>query len=410
MSSPSHGRRTSTAEVVARLRSAVIALQDEPVSARQSVGRVLAHDIVADVDVPDFARSAVDGFAVRASDLVSATAAAPIELGTPGALTRAGSVGPAALGPGEAQPVATGAPVPSGADAVVMIEDVTVTMEGWVRFTRSIEPGKHVIVVGEDVARGDRVLAAGRRVRPQDAALLAAIGVDPVRVHRRPVCRVVVTGDEVVAHRGARASAAQIVDTNSIAIAGLAARDGAALESSGEPVFVRDDPERLRSELARPGADVVLVIGGSSVGVEDHAPRVLASAGELVVHGIAVRPGGPAGFGRVGATWVFLLPGHPVACLVAYEVCAGPTIRALGGRSMEWPHRTLEATLGAAIESALGRVDYVRVSLDGAVALPIRGGASNLSSTVRADAALLVPEDRSRLEAGEAVRVLLYDD
>jgi molybdopterin molybdotransferase len=395
--------------VLALLRASVRALPAEPVAVREAVCRVLTEPVVSTVDVPDFARSAVDGFAVRASDLADARPEAPVELVTRAALTRAGSTGPASLGPGEAHPVATGAPVPAAADAVVMIEDVTRPAESAVRFTRPTVSGKHVIAVGEDVARGDQVLPAGRRLRPQDAALLASIGRDRIEVHRRPVCRVLVTGDEIVTSLSARTSAAQIVDTNSITVAALATRDGATLELASGPLYARDDPGALHEALTRPSADVVLVIGGSSVGVEDHAPRVVAEAGELLVHGIAVRPGGPAGVGRVGETWVFLLPGHPVACLVAYELVAGPVLRALGGRPMAWPHRTAEVTLGSAIDSAAGRLDYVRVTVDAGVAHPIRVGASNLSSTVRADGAVLVPEERDRLEAGERVHVLYYD-
>jgi molybdopterin molybdotransferase len=156
--------------------------------------------------------------------------------------------------------------------------------------------------------------------------------------------------------------------------------------------------------------DVLLVSGGSSVGPEDHAPRVLAAIGELAVHGVAMRPASPAGFGFLGARPVFLLPGNPVACLCAYEHFAGPSIRAMGGRPRAWPHPTRRAALAASIASELGRVDYVRVRFEGERVVPIAtSGASILSSTTLADGVVLVPAGLEGLAEGQCVEVLLYE-
>jgi molybdopterin molybdotransferase len=171
----------------------------------------------------------------------------------------------------------------------------------------------------------------------------------------------------------------------------------------------RDDVRRAMKLLAA-SADVLLISGGSSVGPEDHAPLVLAEVGEVAVHGVALRPAGPAGFGFLGARPVFLLPGNPVACLAAYEFFAGPTLRALGGLRRAWPHRTMRGTLTKAIVSEVDRTDYARVTVDGDRVTPIMSsGASILSSTTRADGVVLVPDARSLLEAGESVDVFLYD-
>jgi molybdopterin molybdotransferase len=172
-----------------------------------------------------------------------------------------------------------------------------------------------------------------------------------------------------------------------------------------------DRPEPIREAMRDPGADVVLVSGGSSVGQEDHAPRLLAEVGCLDFHGISMRPSSPTGVGRIGHRFVFLLPGNPVSCLCAYEFFAGPTLRALGGRSRAWPHRRVRLPLARKIASVIGRTDYVRVAIEAGRALPLAtSGASILSSTVRAGGAVIVPRSLEGMDEGEVVEVLLYDD
>jgi molybdopterin molybdotransferase len=167
----------------------------------------------------------------------------------------------------------------------------------------------------------------------------------------------------------------------------------------------------IRAALANRQADVLLVSGGSSVGQEDHAPRLVAELGTLDFHGISMRPSSPAGVGRIDERWVFLLPGNPVSCLCAYEFFAGPTIRALGGRARAWPHRRLRLPLARKISSAVGRTDYVRVAIEGGRVVPLAtSGASILSSTVRASGCVLVPRGLEGMAEGAFVDVLLYDD
>jgi molybdopterin molybdotransferase len=178
-----------------------------------------------------------------------------------------------------------------------------------------------------------------------------------------------------------------------------------------------DRPERIRDALASSPADVVLVSGGSSVGQEDHAPRLVAELGSLDYHGISMRPSSPAGVGRLPALpgsarerLVFLLPGNPVSCLCAYEFFAGPAIRALGGRSRRWPHRRVALPLARKIVSAVGRTDYVRVAIERGEVVPIAtSGASILSSTVRADGCVIVPRELEGMPEGQVIEVLLYD-
>lgn len=397
--------RADVEEVDGFLRQHAEVLEAEAVELLTCAGRVLAEDVRAEVDVPGFARSAMDGYAVRGEDTFGATPYEPIALSLEGeALPGRSFAG--SVERGTAVRVMTGAPLPEGADAVVMAE-VCEERDGMVEVSEAVAPHKHVGARGEDIRAGDRVLRSGRRLRPQDAGLLASIGVARARCVRRPRVQLVVTGDELMP-AGSRPEGPRIVDSNSVVLRALIARDG------GEVLPFEILPDRaavIREALMQPRADVVLVSGGSSVGTEDHAPRLVAELGELDFHGVSMRPSSPTGIGRIGDRLVFLLPGNPVSCLCAYEFFAGPHLRALGGRSREWPHRRLCLPLARKISSAVGRTDYVRVAIEGQHVVPIAtSGASILSSTVRAAGCVVVPRALEGMPEGAQVEVLLYDD
>jgi molybdopterin molybdotransferase len=215
-----------------------------------------------------------------------------------------------------------------------------------------------------------------------------------------------VTGDELVEAGGPKGTY-QIYDANSPMLHGLIVRDGGVCEGVYK---VADDRESIRRAMLSDSADVVLVSGGSSVGAEDHAPSILAEVGEVTVHGIAMRPSSPAGFGRIGRTLVFLLPGNPVSCLCAYDFFAGRALRLLGGRGAQWPHRTQQVTLTRKIASAVGRVDYCRVRISGNKAEPLAlSGASILSSTTRADGFVIVPDESEGYGPGTTLSAYLYE-
>lgn len=399
---PSSRQRTHVADVLALLESRTVTLPCETIPLLEADGRVLASAVTSEVDVPGFVRSAMDGFAVGAADTLS-----------PRSLKVVGEAFPARpfLGevkPGEAIRITTGAPIPIGADAVLMTELSQVEAGGGVSALHPVSEGKHIVRVGEDVAKGSVVLPTGRRLRPQDVGLLASIGVASVAVVRQPRVAVLVTGNELLPP-GAKPAGFQIVDSNSPMLMALATRDGAKVLAVQ---YVRDDYAATREAIlsASKEADVILVSGGTSVGSEDHAPRVAAELGELAVHGVAIRPAAPLGVGFLSSRPIFLIPGNPVACLCAYDLFAGRVVRRLGGRSWELPYRKIALPLGAEIVSAVGRVDYVRVKIEGGSVVPLAtGGAGNLSSAVTADGFVLVPSERDRLASGEAVEVLLYD-
>ena len=377
----------------------------ESVPLLEAFGRVLAEEVRAEVDVPGFPRSAMDGYALRGEESFGASTYDAIRLEVVG-VSLPGAPHRGTLRPGQAVRIMTGAPIPDGADAVVKAE-VCEESDGVVAIAEPVAPRKNVGAIGEDIRRGDLVLRPGRCLRPQDVGLLSSIGRSQVECVRAPHVRLVVTGDELLP-AGSKPEGAQIVDSNSVVLRGLIARDGGrALPFEILP----DVPERIRAAMADSEADVVLVSGGTSVGQEDHAPRLLSELGTLDFHGISMRPSSPTGIGRIADRFVFLLPGNPVSCLAAYEFFAGPTIRALGGRSRAWPHRRIALPLARKIASEVGRTDYVRVAIEDGQALPLAtSGASILSSTVRAAGAVVVPRELEGMPEGARVDVLLYDE
>jgi len=400
--------RCDVDEVNRLVRKLARPLEPESVPLDQAAGRVLASDVAARVSVPGFARSAMDGYALHGEETFGASDYNPLTFRLIGEAMPGRPFSGIVCG-GEAVRIMTGAPLPSGADAVVMAEYASES-EGpagrIVSVTEPVTPGRHVGQIAEDIEVGQLLIRAGRVLRPQDVGVLASVGVAQVSVVRRPIVRIVITGDELLPP-GTVPSGSKIVDSNSLMLDALVRRDGAT------PVrneIVPDRREAVEAAITDPTGDLLLVSGGSSVGAEDQAPMVVAARGELLVHGVAMRPSSPTGMGQVGGRLIFLLPGNPVSCLAAYDFFAGPAIRLLCGRSPDWPHRTVRARLVSKIVSAVGRVDYVRVRLTTAGVEPLAiSGASILSSTTRADGFVIVPKDSEGYAPGEEVLIYLYD-
>lgn len=397
--------RTTVEEAVAWIDSVLPAFGDLPteeLSLVEAAARVLARDLTSRVDVPKFARSMMDGFAVRGEETYGATAYNSLPLQIVGTCLP-GTSFPGKVSAGQAVRIMTGAPLPAGADAVLPVENTEVDGQTLLALSE-VSAGKHVGAAGEDIRADEVVQHAGRVLRPQDLGVISSIGVSQVTVVRRPRVRILITGNEVLP-AGTPPEGCRIADANGPMLAALVARDG------GEPVLpgiVPDDPEAIRAALLEP-ADIVLVSGGSSVGQEDYAPKLLAELGELAIHGVAMRPSSPAGMGRLQGWLVFLLPGNPVSCLCAYDFFAGRAIRALAGRSRDWPYRRVRAQLTRKLVSTVGRVDYARVQVRGQSAEPLAiSGASILSSTTRADGFVIVPADSEGYPPGAEVEVFLY--
>ncbi|MCZ6650195.1 MAG: molybdopterin molybdotransferase MoeA [Acidobacteria bacterium] len=386
-------------------------LATEIVPVMDCAGRVLTEEVDAPVDIPGFDRAAMDGFALKGEETFGAATDNPLPFTLVGE-ARAGRGWDGRLTGGQAVRIMTGAPLPDGADAVIPAEQAAL-QDRTVQVIEAIPPGKHVSRRGEDVRSGSRVFSGGRCLRPQDAGLLASLGISPVHVIRRPTVSLIATGDELLP-AGEKPRGAAIIDSNSVVLTALVTRDG------GVPLPVqriRDGADVTQAALQEAAGDVILVSGGSSVGLEDHAPGVVARMGSLEVHGIAMRPSSPTGIGLLPARQaggrerpVFLLPGNPVSNLCAYDFFAGRAIRRLGGLPAAWPYPRQSLPLARKVVSVPGRVDYLRVGIrDGKVEPLAVAGAAVASSTVRAHGFVVIPRDAEGFAAGEEVDVFLYD-
>jgi molybdopterin molybdotransferase len=382
-------------------------LPSELVPLRKAAGRVLAASVVSGVDVPGFDRATMDGYAVVAHSTEGATAYTRLPLTVIGD-SMPGSPFDGHVSAGEAVRVMTGAPMPRGADAVLPAEWVEAEANDRIPYNISaltaVSPGKNLGRRGEDIVTGAMLLEPGRVLRPQDLGVLSSVGQAEACVVRRPRVRLAITGNELLPS-GSHPYGFHIADANGPMLAALIERDGGLVDFPG---LVRDDQEAILEAL-RSDADIVIVSGGSSVGIEDLAPMLVAQYGELAVHGIAMRPSSPTGLGRIGHRLIFLLPGNPVSSLCAYDFFAGRAIRALGGRCKEWPYRAIRGRLNRKISSPIGRLDYARVKIMGDLVEPLAvGGASLLSSTTRADGFVIVGDDSEGFGAGADVKVWLY--
>jgi molybdopterin molybdotransferase len=380
----------------------------EAVPLADAHGRVPAEPVAAPHDLPGFARSTVDGFAVRAADTYGASEGLPSPLDVIGAVEmgRAPAIS-AAVGGAIAMP--TGGVIPDGADAVVMVEYTQEAMPGTIEVTRPVAPGDGLVRADEDARAGDELLGAGRPLRAQDLGLLAAAGVTEVRVHARPRVAVVSTGDEVVDPSTARLEVGQVRDATAPALAAL------VRDAGGEPDLrgiVPDDRAALDRELrdAVASSDVVVISAGSSVGARDETAAVVAGLGApgIWAHGIALRPGKPTLLAECDGVPVIGLPGNPRSALVVFRLVGMQLVRLVGGITRETPEPTVRARLARDVPSASGRLDVVQVALRDGVATPLFGASALLSVLTEADGYLLVPDDATGLQGGTEVDVRLY--
>jgi molybdopterin molybdotransferase len=397
-------------EAKRRVNAEIAPLEAEDVDLDEAYGRVLVHPITAPHPLPPFTNSAVDGWAVRAQDVEGATDAAPVSLDVVGEVAAGGTAG-IALSPGQAMRIMTGAPLPDGADALVMQEHTEWT-ERRVRIRRPAKPGRHVRRAGEEASQGDEVLPAGRALRAAGVGMLASLGVARVRVHRRPNVVVLATGDELLeAHEPL--SPGKIRSSNDRTLVGQARAAGAVARRLTP---VRDDRERLveRIDTAR-GADVLITSGGVSIGDRDLLAIALECLGfRTIFWRVASSPGKPLLFGRLGSMLVFGLPGNPVSSMVAFENFVRPALRTLeGDRSPERPR--VAARLAAAISGPHDRRHFARVRLahDGSewIAREVGPpGSGNLRSMVEANALAVLPEGHGRAEAGDRIEVMVLEE
>jgi molybdopterin molybdotransferase len=379
-----------------------------------SVNRVLSRDIISSEDLPGFARSTMDGYAVNSSDTFGATEGIPAYLNVVGEVLMGES--PAFdVKKGETSKIATGGMLPKGTDAVVMFEHTHVVNERLIEVSKSVAPGENVIQAGEDCKKGEVILNKGHRIRPHDIGVLAGIGITGIWIYKKPKVAIIATGDEIVSPSSPLLPG-QIRDINSYSLAGLIEIHGGTAIKKG---IFKDTYEALHKavEDSLKEADMIIITGGSSVGTKDMTAKVINDMGKrgVLFHGVSIKPGKPTIGGIVNGKPVFGLPGHPAAVIVCFELFIKPLLRILSGETEKFHHglkKTVKAKLSKNISSSAGREDHVRVLLeerDGTLwATPILGKSGLITTLIKADGTIVIPLRKAGLEQGTEVEVELF--
>ena len=392
----------------------------ESIALNEAFGRIPAEALGAPHALPGFARATVDGFAVRAADTYGASECLPSYLDLAGEV-RMGRPPEVEVRPGTTVAIATGAPLPSGADAVLKVEHTQSATPELLEVLKPVTPGEGLVRADEDAAPGDGLAMPGRPLRAQDLGMLAAAGITELPAYARPRVAIVSTGEELVPADAPSLSSGQVRDATAPALAAL------IREAGGEPEFigiVPDDRDALTKTLRglldpQPSTtlgkgsdpfDVVVVSAGSSVGSRDETAAAIASLGEpgIWCHGLAFRPGKPTLLADCGGVPVIGLPGNPRSALVVFRLIGMPIVRMVGGCTEPPREPRVTAVLARDLPSAAGRLDVVQVRLSGHSAEPLFGSSSLLSILTAADGYVVVPEAATGLAAGGEVEVTLY--
>jgi molybdopterin molybdotransferase len=375
----------------------------ERVPLAAAAGRVAAAGIVSPIDVPPFARSAMDGYAVVAAETNGASKSAPARLRLVDRIYTA-QMSRVTIGTGTCAEIATGAPLPAGADAVVMVEETARSGDGEVDIFSAAQAGQNVGRRAGDIATGDTVIAAGDVLTPSRVGAIAAIGTTDVEVFAQPRVAILSTGNEVV-EPGQPLAPGHIFDVNRFTLSAIVQAHGGIADPR---CAVEDTIDALVAALdACSDADVIVFSGGSSVGERDLLVDAVRTRGEMVFHGIAVRPGKPTAFALVGGTPFFGMPGNPTSCLSNAYVLLVPFLRATA-RLPPWTPRTIRVPLGRRIESQAGRHQFYTVRFEGGAAVPAFKGSGDITSLSQADGYIEIPSTQSVVDEGTEVEVTLF--
>src|SRR6266487_5588824 len=387
-----------------RLTAAVRPIaRTERVALDVAAGRVAAADITSPIDVPPFARSAMDGYAVVAADTEGASREAPARLRQIDRIFT-GTLSSVAVARGTCAEIATGAPLPAGADAVVMVEETAKPSDGTIEIFAAAAPGQNIGKRGADIAAGDRVIVAGDLLSPGRVGAIAAIGCADVEVFAKPRVAILSTGNEVV-EPGQSLSDGQIYDVNRFTLGAVVSAHGGVAEPRRATQDTVDALVQALDECS--AADLIVFSGGSSVGERDLVVDAIAARGQMIFHGIAVRPGKPTAFALVGGTPFFGMPGNPTSCLSNAYILLVPFLRAIGRLPPHAP-RTLRVPLGRRIVSAANRHQFYTVRLRDGAAYPAFKGSGDITSLSQADGYIEIPSDQSVVEEGAPVTVTLF--
>jgi molybdopterin molybdotransferase len=375
----------------------------ESIPLEAAANRVVANDVIAPFDVPPFARAAMDGYAVRAADTRGATRSAPRSFRLAGT-AYTGQVSAVRIEDGACIEIATGAPLPDGADAVVMVEDTDLDPDGHVRCYGHVNPGQNVGKRGGDIQAGNIVLSAGDIINSSRIGALAALGLSAVAVYRQPRVAILSTGNEIV-EPGRPLQPGQIYDINRFTLSAVVAENG------GVPVPVPPVPDTMEALSAALDLclenDIVVFSGGSSVGERDLMVDVLSSRGEVLFHGIAVKPGKPTGLAVVSGRPVFAMPGYPASCLTNAHILLVPMLRRIA-RLGDRVARTLKLRLAERVASAPNRHQFYTVRVENGSAVPAFKASGDITSMSRADGYIEIPADVEFVERGFVVEVTLF--
>lgn len=397
-------------DAVLALRTDFPLMGHEPVSLENALGRVLVEDFIAADDIPGFDRATMDGYAVCAASTFGASEANPAYLTVVGSVVM-GQSPDHRVGPGQASRIATGGMLPAGADSVVMVEHTGRLDDRTIEVYRSVAPGQHMVAKDEDAARGEVLLAAGCRLRPQEIGLLAACGITAITAFKPPRVGIISTGDEVVPV-AATPKSGQVRDVNTHTLAALIRQAG------GVPIcygIVKDRFEALLDACrqAMSEADMILISGGSSVGTRDLTVQVLSALpqSQILVHGLSISPGKPTILARCENKVFWGLPGHVASAMVVFKVMVRPFIAHIGGWRTARPV-VVGARLSRNVASAQGRVDFVRVKLSDREgrkwAEPVLGASGLIRTMVLADGLIAIDRNCEGLEQGAEVQVILF--
>lgn len=388
-------------------------IKTERIPLSEAFNRVLAEAVFSDEDLPAHPRSTMDGFAVRAADTFGASESMPCYLNITGEVFM-GRPPEGEVKKGCCYKIPTGGLCPEGADGVVMFEHTVPVDETMLEVVKGVGAGTNLVQKGEDIAAASEALPAGRRLRPQDLGLLAAIGVTSVEVTQKIRVGILSTGDEIIDYTK-KPQPGQIRNINTLALCGLVREVGGVYVDYG---IVTDQKDIFLAAVKKAAAenDIVLFSGGSSVGVRDLGEQVIEELGPpgILVHGVKLKPGKPVIIGQSGATPLFGLPGHPVSAMVCFDFFIKPTIRILSGlpETETLPPAAVEARLTRNINSAAGRLDVVRVRLEKCDSLwnaqPIMGKSGSISTLSRAHGYFLIDEDSQGISENSIVKVILF--
>jgi molybdopterin molybdotransferase len=394
----------SLEEARRRLAAAIRPLaRTESVGLADAAGRVVVRDVTSSIDVPPFARSAMDGYAVVAADTASATRRAPVRLRIVERIY-SGQPPREPIAPGSCAEIATGAPMPAGADAVVIVEDTTPSTGDGVAILEPASPGQNIGRRGADISAGARVVRAGDVLTPGRVGALAATGCAELEVYGRPRVAILSTGNEVV-DPGQTLAPGQIFDVNRFTIAALVAAHGGIPEPHQA---VHDSLDALTKALDEcADADVIVFSGGSSVGERDLILDVVAARGEMIFHGIAIKPGKPTAFALVNGRPLFGMPGNPASCLSNAHLLLVPFLRATA-RLPPFQPSIVRVPLAGRIDSPVRRHQIYTVRLHDGSAHPAFKGSGDITSLSQADGYIEIPEDQSVVEEGTVVVVTLF--